>query len=278
MPAAIFCILLLFFTTAAAAEEINLPDFEVQTADFHTSEEIQSLIADAHDLLTRRQKSRMQAWLDRSAQYVPLIKVVFAKRGLPEELAYLPLIESGFNPLAVSTADAVGLWQFVEDTGRRYGLRIDQYIDERRDPVKSTAAAADYLKDLHTQFGSWSLALAAYNAGENQMQRIANKVGDDIWKYRYTPSETRRYVPLFLSAVTISKNPELYGFKSPKANSKTRTSKVCCGKSTDLTKFAEKHKTKVKTLKAVNPEIIGDTTPPYKWCLNMPISASKGRI
>lgn len=254
-------------TTQASA--LDLQEFKAQTAEYHTSSEIQAILADSQDLLTRRLKHRMQAWLNRSAQYLPVIKIIFTKRGLPEDLAYLPLIESGFNPLAVSQASAVGLWQFVEDTGRKYGLRIDEYVDERRDPIKSTSAAADYLQDLYAQFGSWPLALAAYNAGENQIQRISARVGEDIWKFRYTPDETKRYVPLFLTSMAIAKDPEQYGF-TVKEGASPKTREIVLSKATGLQILARKYKTKVSVLRALNPELLTDTTPPYIWRLKVP--------
>lgn len=254
---------------SSQASALDLQEFQAQTAEYHTSVEIQAILADSQDLLTRRLRLKMQTWLDRSSAYLPLIKVVFVKRGLPEDLAYLPLIESGFNPLAVSQASAVGLWQFIEDTGRRYGLRIDDYIDERRDPVKSTSAAADYLQDLYAQFNSWPLALAAYNAGENQIQRISNKVGEDIWKFRYTPDETKRYVPLFLTAVAIAKDPAQYGFQV-KESSSPKTREIVLSKAIGLQKLAKKYKTKVSVLRTLNPALLTDTTPPYRYALRVP--------
>ncbi len=157
--------------------------------------------------------------LARSAKYVPTMAGMLAHAGLPAELAYLPLIESGYRPLAVSRAGAVGPWQFIPETGKRYGLRIDAMVDERRDPIKSTEAAAQYLKDLHEMFGDWELSLAAYNGGENRVARIlADKGSQNFWSMRdrgYLPSETSQYVPRFLAAVSIAKAPQEYGFVAP---------------------------------------------------------------
>jgi membrane-bound lytic murein transglycosylase D len=158
--------------------------------------------------------------LSRGAKYLPSMTDILVREGLPAELAYLPLIESGYRPQAVSPAGAAGPWQFIPETGRRYGLRIDALVDERRDPIKSTEAASQYLKDLHEMFGDWELSLAAYNSGEYRVARIlANKKDvDDYWDMRergYLPSETSAYVPKFLAAVQIARAPEDYGFETP---------------------------------------------------------------
>lgn len=157
--------------------------------------------------------------LERSGRYLPRIESILRKEGLPTELAYLPLIESGFRPHAVSPAKAVGLWQFIPDTGRRYGLRIDRFVDERRDPIKSTRAAARYLKDLYGMFGDWHLSLAAYNTGEGRISRLLS-VSDasDFWELSergYLFRETEDYVPGFLAALQIASHPEAYGFDRP---------------------------------------------------------------
>jgi membrane-bound lytic murein transglycosylase D len=158
--------------------------------------------------------------LSRGAKYLPSMTDILVSDGLPAELAYLPLIESGYRPQAVSPAGAAGPWQFIPETGRRYGLRIDALVDERHDPIKSTHAASQYLKDLHEMFGDWELSLAAYNSGEYRIARIlANKKDvEDFWDMRergYLPSETSAYVPKFLAAVQIARAPEDYGFSIP---------------------------------------------------------------
>lgn len=139
---------------------------------------------------------------------------------MPEDLVYLAFIESGFSPHAYSRAKAAGIWQFIAETGRRYGLEVSTYVDERRDPLKATTAALDYLDKLHHKFGNWHLAAAAYNAGENRVARILrerreNERGDEelFWRIApYLPQETRDYVPLMLAASRIGKEPDKYGF------------------------------------------------------------------
>src|SRR5690606_29121840 len=132
---------------------------------------------------------RMALYLKRSGRYEGMIRSKLRERGMPEDLLYLAMVESGFDPNAVSRAQAVGLWQFVAETGRLYGLRIDGWVDERRDPVRSTDAALDYLQTLHDRFGAWNLAAAAYNTGENRVGRVMRQVTgdergqeDDFWR------------------------------------------------------------------------------------------------
>lgn len=154
--------------------------------------------------------------LQRSGRYHDLMKQILREEGLPEDLFYLALIESGYNPYAYSSAGAVGIWQFMAETGTRYGLRVDWWIDERRDPEKSTRAAARYLKDLYAQFGDWYLAAAAYNAGERRVQKAIDTCeSNDFWHLSRNGSfkeETKDYVPKFLAALMIAKEPEKYGF------------------------------------------------------------------
>ncbi len=161
-------------------------------------------------------KGWMTRALQRSGRYRDLMKQILREEGLPEDLFYLALIESGYNPYAYSSAGAVGIWQFMAETGMRYGLRVDWWIDERRDPEKSTRAAARYLKDLYTMFGDWHLAAAAYNAGERRVQKAIDTCeSNDFWHLSRNGNfkgETKDYVPKFLAALMIAKEPEKYGF------------------------------------------------------------------
>jgi membrane-bound lytic murein transglycosylase D len=167
-------------------------------------------------------KSRFAVWLDRMPTYEPMISAKLAERDMPQDLIYLAMIESGFNPKAQSPAKAGGLWQFISETGQRYGLTVNKRVDERNQPEKATDAALSYLSDLHDRFGSWYLAAAAYNTGENRVARIMRQVtgsekGTDEDYYRIShllPKETREYVPMMIAAGRISKQPEKYGFAS----------------------------------------------------------------
>ncbi len=159
---------------------------------------------------------RFQKWLTRFSAYQPLVEQIFAEFDLPKDLIYLSLIESGFNPRAYSRAHAAGPWQFIKSTGRIYGLRVNWYVDERRDPLKSTVAAAQHLRDLYDLFGSWPLALAGYNAGVGKITRAIEKSRTrDFWRIartRLIRRETKDYVPRFMAAMIIAKNPALFGF------------------------------------------------------------------
>ena len=167
-------------------------------------------------------KSRFAVWLDRKSTYEPMISAKLAKNDMPQDLIYLAMIESGFNPKAKSPAKAGGLWQFISETGKRYGLTVNKRVDERNQPEKATDAALAYLSDLHDRFGSWYLAAAAYNTGENRVGRIMRQVtgsekGTDADYYRIShllPKETREYVPMMIAAGRISKDPGKYGFAS----------------------------------------------------------------
>ena len=161
-------------------------------------------------------RNRFEQWLVRLSRYRPLVENIFTEFHLPSDLVYLSLVESGFNPYAYSRAKATGPWQFMKGTAKVYGLRVDAYVDERRDPIKSTVAAARYLRDLYDLFGAWPLAMAAYNAGEGKVMRALQKARaesfTDISKTRLIRRETKEYVPRFMAATIIAKNPDRYGF------------------------------------------------------------------
>jgi membrane-bound lytic murein transglycosylase D len=166
-------------------------------------------------------REKYEGFVRRSGWYGEMIREKLRNRQMPEDLFYLAMIESGFQPHAYSPAKASGLWQFVAETGRRYGLRVDAVVDERNDPEKATDAALDYLQDMYDRFGSWYLAAAGYNTGENRVARImrertGSERGTDKDYYRIwdeLPRETRDYVPLMIAVARISKDRELYGFE-----------------------------------------------------------------
>ena len=168
------------------------------------------------DLFQGKQRTYFSRWLARSGYYLPMIQKELETHGLPLDLAYLAMIESGFSQLAYSRSSAVGLWQFMKPTGNQYDLRINKYVDERRDAVKSTRAAVTYLKDLYAEFGDWYLAVAAYNGGPGTLRNAIKKAkSNDFWEIAQKKSlqlETKRYVPKLIAAILIAKEPEKYGF------------------------------------------------------------------
>ena len=210
-------------------------------------------------------------WLKRYVQYKDIILPILDEYDLPEELIVVSMIEAGLDPKAVSRAKAVGLWQFMYSTGKEYGLNRNWYIDERQDPIKSTHAAAKYFKDLYKEFDDWYLVLAAYNGGWGRLNR-ALKLHEtsDYWQLYSLPQETKNYIPYYLSAAIIVKNPEKYGFKIPRTNP-LKYDVVQIEKSADLTVISKAAGTKLSTIKRLNPELRQPATPnngPYS--LNIP--------
>lgn len=217
-------------------------------------------------LFAERIKEKFSLWLRRSGKYLDMMKEILRTKDIPEDIAFLPLIESGFNPNAYSVARAVGPWQFIASTARRYGLKIDWWRDERRDPVKSTGAAADYLKDLYAMFGSWNLAMAAYNAGEGKILRALSRTkSDDYWvllKTRYIKRETKEYIPRFIAAKLIATNPGYYGFDDLDYHSPFEYDEVTLDRPLDLDIAAQCAETTLDMIRDLNPELRRWATPP----------------
>ncbi|HVY54965.1 MAG TPA: LysM peptidoglycan-binding domain-containing protein [Thermodesulfobacteriota bacterium] len=204
-------------------------------------------------------------WLERSGKYIPLMKEILSQRGMPTDLVYLAMIESGFNVKAESRSAAVGPWQFIKPTALRYGLRVDVWVDERMDPRKSTAAAADYLSDLYAMFQSWELAAAGYNCGEDRVQAAIDKYQiNDFWQIsEYTlPEETKNYVPKLMAALIIAKNPEKYGFVGINYNDPEFYETVMVPPQKSLTDIAKVIGVSQYTLVELNPAILLNATPP----------------
>ncbi|MFC1884433.1 LysM peptidoglycan-binding domain-containing protein [Thermodesulfobacteriota bacterium] len=210
-----------------------------------------------------------------SGRYRPFIVEELKKAGLPEELSWLPLIESGFKLRALSRARALGMWQFIASTGYKFGLKRDRWVDERMDPEKSTGAAIEYLKELHQIFGDWTTALAAYNCGEgNVLRRIrTQKMNylDNFWDlYTKLPIETAFYVPKFLAVLHIVNDPEKHGFKLPTPDSPVETEKVTITKQVQLKEVAKALDVGFHTLKDLNPELRYHATPKRAYTLKVP--------
>jgi membrane-bound lytic murein transglycosylase D len=214
-------------------------------------------------LHTRR--TDFERYLQRAETYLPYIHKVFTEMGLPQELANLVIVESGFNPNAVSRAGATGMWQFMRGTGTRFGLANNYWLDERRDPYKSTVAAANYLKQLYDMFGDWHLAIASYNAGEGKISRAMEQTGaEDFFELcrlnqgisaralRLRP-ETQQYVPRFLAVTKIMRNLELLGFSTPKFGNAPEITPVTVGPGADLAAMARSIGMEYGAFKSINP-------------------------
>ena len=205
--------------------------------------------------------------LGRSTLYADMMKKIFREKDLPEELFYLALIESGFNPRAFSRAKASGIWQFIGKTAKRFGLKVDKWVDERRDPEKATYAAAEYLKSLYVLFKDWDLAAASYNAGEGKILKAIKKANSqDFWKVsqqRFLKKETKEYVPMFLAAVTIAQDPQKYGFQNIEYSPPLVYEKVTVPPTTSLVKIAKAAKSDLSVIKILNPALKRGKTPPH---------------
>ncbi|MCP4634651.1 MAG: LysM peptidoglycan-binding domain-containing protein [candidate division Zixibacteria bacterium] len=201
-------------------------------------------------------------YLARMGRYKELMLEIIRQYELPEDLIYLPLIESGFNPKAYSYARASGPWQFISSTGKTYGLKRNWWYDDRRDFVKSTHAACKYLKFLYKKFGCWKLALASYNGGEGRVGRqIKRQKTNDFWKLRLK-KQTMNYVPLYMAATIIAKEPEKYGFPDVQSWDPVEFDVVTVNKVMSLKTVASKIGVDHGIIKQLNPEILRDVTPP----------------
>nr|WP_223924083.1 transglycosylase SLT domain-containing protein [Geobacter sp. AOG2] len=245
--------------------ELALPDVDLPQADIPLT--LNSKVEYFLNYFQTRGRQSFSRWLSRSSRYIPMMKEVFKREGMPEDLVYVAMIESGFHLHARSVANAVGPWQFISGTGRRYSLRIDQWIDERKDPLKATVAAALYLKELSGMFnGDWYLAAAGYNAGENKILRAISMYNtNDFWEISrgsYLKRETKEYVPKLLAAAIIAKDPARYGFSDVAYLSPIEFDTVKLPSRTDLELAAKLIGTTYETIKELNPDLRHWCTPP----------------
>ena len=228
------------------------------------------------DLYTQGElRNHFIASYKRSGKYRQTIVEMLIKEGLPQELSWLPLVESGFMVKALSKQRALGLWQFIPSTGYKFGLSRNQYIDERLNPEKSTQAAISYLKELHSLFGDWSTVLAAYNCGETRVLRVIRnqkiKYLDNFWDlYAQLPEETARYVPKFLATLHIVNNLEKYGMGKIVIDSPTKSEPLKVTKMNHLDDIAKITGIDRKTLEALNPELRQEIVPGENYVLNIP--------
>ncbi|MCA1826646.1 MAG: LysM peptidoglycan-binding domain-containing protein, partial [Myxococcales bacterium] len=222
-------------------------------------------------------------WLARSTRYLPMMRRILEREGLPLDLVYLSMIESGFSSYATSFARAAGLWQFVVGTSKRYGLKTDFWVDERRNPEKATVAAARYLRDLRQRFhGDWYLAWAGYNAGEGKVDRaIRKEKTTDFWrmmgKGRTLRAETKHYVPKLIAAALVAKHPERFGFHVD-YEQPPEVEEVMIPDATDLRVIAKIAGISFEQVRDLNPELRRFCTPPGKWTLRLPAGTGGARF
>jgi membrane-bound lytic murein transglycosylase D len=226
---------------------------------------------------TYRIPDSFERYLIRSGAWMPYLKEQLREANLPEDMAYLALIESGFSTQAVSHAGAVGPWQFMPYTGREYGLRIDRWVDERRNYEKATQAAIAYLTDLHAMLGSWYLAAAGYNGGQGRVGRSMMRDNTiNFWELTGIHDETKNYVPKLIAATLIAKEPERYGFYAIPYLEPVEWETVTVPTSSDLSVIAAAAEVPVETVRALNPHLLRGRTPPGE--LNFPVHIPAGRV
>jgi len=262
---------------AATTAETVRADLERSTLgiDIPANDRVLSFV----ELFQNRRSDFIVDGLERGHRYLPMIRQIFAEEGLPEELVYVPIVESAYKSNALSRVSARGIWQFMPATGREYGLKQTWFIDERSDPEKATRAAAQYLKALGNMFGGdWNLALASYNAGPGRVQRAMQRAGiRDYWRLsassRFLPRETRDYVPMIMAAILIARNPQLYGLEVG-AVAPLAFERVMVPGAIDLKIVAEWSGVTVDQLRGLNPELRRTTTPAGAHELKVPVGTA----
>jgi membrane-bound lytic murein transglycosylase D len=251
------------------AEPMSAPVWDIEVHAYESTSQVERYLR----MFTGPAKERIESRLERGTRYEPMIRAKLRDGGLPEDLYYLALVESGFDPNAYSRAAAVGMWQFMTSTGRDMGLRVDWWVDERRDPVKSTGAAVRFIKGLRDQFGSLYLAAAAYNGGPGRIARGLTRYADDLEgtsgedlffalaEKDYLRNETREYVPQLIAAALIAKEPARYGMKIDPQPPFVYDS-VRVGGATPLAAIAHASRATVSQIQELNPQILRGMTPP----------------
>jgi membrane-bound lytic murein transglycosylase D len=247
--------------------ELNGLDLAALKAEYDIPIEINDDVVEYVRFFQGPGRKWYERWLARSHRWIPIMRPILAEEGVPLDLVYLAMIESGFSPFAYSWARASGFWQFIGETGRRYGLRDDFWVDERRDPLLSTRAAARYLKFLHQDLGDWYLAWASYNAGEGKILKAMRIYGfRDFWDLahagRYLRKETKHYVPKLIAAALIAKHPERFGFSNTEEEGPFVYDQVDVDDATDLQVVARASGAPIETLQQMNPSLRRWCTPP----------------
>ena len=269
---------------AGGGEEIAEPTWDIDVRSYETHARVEHYVR----LFSGEARQRLTERLERGTRYEPMIRAKLRAGGLPEDLIFLALIESGFNPHAYSRAAAVGMWQFMASTARGVGMRVDWWVDERRDPARSTDGAIRFLKILNEQFGSLYLAAAAYNGGPGRVSRGLSRYADDfdgtsgddlffaLAETDYLKRETREYVPQLIAAALVGKNPERYGL-TVRLQEPFVYDSVRVGPSTPLAAVAKASASSLDEVRELNPHILRGTTPPAdSFFVRVPLGRTDG--
>ena len=263
---------------AQTLEDLEYVEERVEIIPGHIPITYNQKVASIIKFFQNEGRTSFQKWLNRMSRYKAIILPILEEEGVPPELFYLAMIESGLNPKAYSYAHASGVWQFISSTGKNYGLKKNWWVDERRDFEKATHAAARLLKDLHQEFDDWYLAFAAYNCGPARVRKTIKRQGtNDYWKLTRLPPQTRNYVPNIMAAIFIANNPGKYGFSLVK-KPKMEWNIVEIDKAVSLQVISECAKLDLALLQSYNPELKQGTIPPIEdgksYAFRMPINAS----
>ncbi len=252
----------------------NKTDYLVlEDRDGHVPIIVNSRVASSIKLFRGKRRGDMQTWIKRKAKYDRLLRKILTDNGIPEEFVYLSMLESEMLPDARSRVAAVGLWQFMDYTAKSFGLKYDYWVDERRDPIKSTLAAAKYLMYLYEEFQDWYLVMAAFNAGEGRVGRsIRYEHTRDYWQLKSLPKATRKYVPYIMAVAAISIEPEKYGFKNyrPQPTWGSDCDTLTLEQSYELEKIARVCGISFDKLREMNPELRKLNSPPYNYVIRLP--------
>ena len=245
--------------------DVEAFDISRVTGSYDIPVEMQPLVAQYIRFFQGPGRKWFRVWMSRSSRYIPMMAPLLEASGLPRDTVYLAMIESGFSPEAFSWARAAGPWQFISSTGKRFGLRQDFWVDERRDPLKATRAAGRYLRELHDSLGTWYLAWAGYNAGGEKLRRLVERRGtDDFWELsegRGLAKETKHYVPKLIACALVAKHPKAFGFSDEEFSFQEPLAfeEVPVVEPTDLEVLARAAAVPVEDIRALNPEL-------RRWC------------
>ena len=258
--------------TPAAQQQYQYIQYAVANKSLGFTFQVHPMIQQFINYYQGRGRSTMEVGLYRSGMFMSMARRVFRAEGVPENMAWLGQVESTWKPTALSWAAASGLWQFIPGTGSRFGLQRTAYVDERNSFDEATHASAKYLKFLYDRYGSWELAMAAYNSGEGNVDRAVRRAGvANFWvAYPYLPQETRNYVPNILATILIANSPQQYGFGHIRPAAPLQYDRIRVPASTNLSIVAQASDTTVQYLRYLNPQLRSNTTPPEPYVVNVP--------